>query len=237
MYLDLKTTLFLFDIDGTMTDTSEIDDECFKNTFSELYGFEMAKIDWSTFEHVTDTGLCREVYLRNKKRDISKTEFTRVQNLFFRKIKKAIGQQPDRFRAIEGINEFLMDAKGRGIPIAIATGGWRKSAELKLNAANIEYERFTLATSNDSFNRRTIMNVAIARAQFEYQKVFSNIIYFGDGVWDVETCKAMDMPMIGIDCHQNGKLENTEVNEIFTDFTDFKGIYSAVTKINEKNEQ
>lgn len=231
---DMNSVLFLFDVDGTMTDTKDIDDQCFTEVLSELYGFDIHNMDWSEFNHVTDTGLCDEIYMRHKGRKISKTELKRVQKLFVKKINSSIKNEPKRFNSIPGVQEFLNHATRQNIPMAIATGGWRKSAELKLNAANIPYEPFTLATSNDSFKRRTIMNVAIARAQFEYQRKFSSIIYFGDGLWDAKTCAAMDIPLIGIDFHKTGKLDGSHASHVFSDFKDIKGIYDAVYQIQAK---
>jgi phosphoglycolate phosphatase-like HAD superfamily hydrolase len=81
------------------------------------------------------------------------------------------------------------------------------------------------------------MNVAIARAQFEYQRKFSSIIYFGDGLWDAKTCAAMDIPLIGIDYHETGKLDGSHASHVFSDFTDIPGIYDVVYKIQAKHEK
>jgi beta-phosphoglucomutase-like phosphatase (HAD superfamily) len=49
--------LLIFDIDGTLTDTKRVDDECFINAFQDEYGVILTNTDWTTFVNVTDTGL------------------------------------------------------------------------------------------------------------------------------------------------------------------------------------
>ena len=227
-FSDLRSVLLLFDIDGTLTDTNAIDGACFKSTMEELYGLDLSTTDWSEFEHVTDSGITNELYKRNTGNTMSPKEILRVQNLFVEKLTIAQVKTPETMKALPGVDELMAKLRSHHVPMAIATGGWRKSAQLKLKASEVEYDPFVMATSNDSPHRRTIINVAIARAQFEYQQQFSNIIYFGDGIWDVNTCEAMQIPMIGIDFHKNEKLIALGVKHVFSDFKNVNAIVDAI---------
>jgi len=227
----MENTLVIFDIDGTLTDSKAVDDQCFVDTFSELFDINLNEINWEEFEDVTDTGLSREIIKKYKKREISKTILKKIQRLFFRKLRHAMDQDPDCCRAITGAQEFLNLLQEKQIPLCLATGGWRKSAEMKLKQADLPYEPFTLATSSDHYKRRTIINVAIARAQFEYQQKFSKFIYFGDGIWDVRVCETMGIPIIGVDFHQSGQLEKIPyVSAVIKDYEGTNRLLDLIKK-------
>ena len=65
--------------------------------------------------------------------------------------------------------------------VSIATGGWFESASLKLISAGIQFEGIPLASSDDSFDRTEIMNIAAVRAGVSKP---CSCVYFGDGEWD-----------------------------------------------------
>ena len=46
--------LVLFDIDGTLINSVKTDDECFVQTFDELYDIDLTKANWNEYTHVTD---------------------------------------------------------------------------------------------------------------------------------------------------------------------------------------
>lgn len=228
----LRKTLFLFDVDGTLTDTTLMDDECFIETLMELFDIDLHDTNWNAFEHVTDSGLSYEIFEKEKGRSLSKTNMDKTQKRFFKKIKSRLAAASDKSIVVPGALEFIEYLNANNYPVAIATGGWRKSAEMKLRQAGIPYEPFTLATSSDNHKRRTIMNVAIARAQFEYQIQFDHMIYFGDGIWDAKTCEAMNIPMIGIDRTNKGHLSNqASVRKVVQDFSDQDQVVAACMDI------
>jgi beta-phosphoglucomutase-like phosphatase (HAD superfamily) len=47
--------LVMFDIDGTLTETMKVDEECFVRSFAEVFGFTDIDADWSHYPHVTYT--------------------------------------------------------------------------------------------------------------------------------------------------------------------------------------
>jgi len=54
--------LVMFDIDGTLTETMKVDEECLVRSFVEVFGFTDIETDWSHYPHVTDSGIFHEVY-------------------------------------------------------------------------------------------------------------------------------------------------------------------------------
>lgn len=55
--------LVMFDIDGTLTETMKIDEECFVRSLAEIHGFTGVETDWSRYKHTTDSGIFHEIHL------------------------------------------------------------------------------------------------------------------------------------------------------------------------------
>ena len=53
--------LVMFDIDGTLTQTMKIDEECFVRSFKDVFGFADIDTDWSRYPHTTDSGIFHDV--------------------------------------------------------------------------------------------------------------------------------------------------------------------------------
>jgi beta-phosphoglucomutase-like phosphatase (HAD superfamily) len=51
--------LVMFDIDGTLTETMKVDEECFVRSFMDVFGFSDIDTDWSHYRHTTDSGILR----------------------------------------------------------------------------------------------------------------------------------------------------------------------------------
>jgi beta-phosphoglucomutase-like phosphatase (HAD superfamily) len=54
--------LVMFDIDGTLTETMKVDEECFVRSFMDVFGFSDIDTDWSHYRHTADSGIRRDVY-------------------------------------------------------------------------------------------------------------------------------------------------------------------------------
>jgi FMN phosphatase YigB (HAD superfamily) len=39
--------LVVFDIDGTLTDTNDVDDECFRRAVADIFALSYTSLDWS----------------------------------------------------------------------------------------------------------------------------------------------------------------------------------------------
>ena len=78
--------------------------------------------------------------------------------------------------------------------IAIATGGWRASALLKLESAGFKIDGIPLVTSDDSPIRVDIMRYALAKAG----EGATSVTYFGDGEWDRRACRDLGWDFVAI---------------------------------------
>ena len=208
--------LILFDIDGTLIDSVKTDDQCFIQSFSDLYSIDLSHADWNDFNHVTDSGLTNEIFEQHFNRLPTTDEILELKNHFYNLLKNRI----DEFKVVNGVNEALeMLSKHADCMIAFATGGWRETALLKLSSIDFKIGDLVLTTSNDHYSRKEITKLAIKETLVISQTdEFKNITYVGDGLWDYNTSKELGINFIGIDIKNDHKLLKAGATRVFNDF-------------------
>jgi phosphoglycolate phosphatase-like HAD superfamily hydrolase len=123
---------------------------------------------------------------------------------YARNLSRELERSPDRFRVVTGAPELLERLQAMQWNVAIATGGWRRLARLKLAAARISRD-LLLATSDDSMDRHEIFRLAQLRAVERSGEPHSDVVLVGDGVWDVRVAAAHRWRFLGV-----GKGERAE---------------------------
>ncbi|MEJ7809545.1 MAG: HAD family hydrolase [Gemmatimonadaceae bacterium] len=201
------TRLAVFDIDGTLTATNAVDDECFLRAAGEVLGLEPAGLDWSAAPHVTDVGIAGWLCERHHGRALTRGELARMTERFVSHLRGALAAEPARFAPVAGAVGVLDDLRDAGWMTALATGGWGASARLKLEAAHIvavlaapvAAGDIAFASSDDASTREEILRLALARAaERNGGASFGRVVSVGDGVWDVRTAAAVEWPFVGI---------------------------------------
>src|SRR5262250_1499793 len=54
--------LVIFDIDGTLTQTSRVDEICFSRAFADTHGLEVLADHWAGCPHVSDSGVTQHLF-------------------------------------------------------------------------------------------------------------------------------------------------------------------------------
>ncbi len=54
--------LLVFDLDGTLTKTNAVDEECFVQAFADVFSIRDVNTRWSEYDHVTDVGVLQQVF-------------------------------------------------------------------------------------------------------------------------------------------------------------------------------
>lgn len=210
--------LVIFDIDGTLTNTYKIDENCFVRAFALEFGIFGIQTNWAEYAHTTDSGITQQIFLEKLKRLPSNEELVRIEARFISLLQEAFINNQDLFSEIPGSANVL--AKLQLNPdwcVAIATGGWCESAKLKLQKANLQIEGIPLASANDALSREDIIKTAIIKAKNIYQvEKFQKIVFVGDGVWDVKAAYQLNIAFIGIG---DTKLTNVGATKVMKDFT------------------
>jgi phosphoglycolate phosphatase-like HAD superfamily hydrolase len=193
----MTSQLAIFDIDGTLTATNAVDDECFLCAVAEVFGLPVATLDWSAAPHVTDSALARWLSQQHRGRAPDDRELARLRDRFLELLSDELARRPDRFAPVAGAPELLPSLRAEGWQVALATGAWRLSAQLKLAAAGLDCRDVPLACADDGLTREEIVQQACARAGFSMSAA-TKIVSVGDGVWDVRTARSLGLRFVGV---------------------------------------
>lgn len=188
--------LVMFDIDGTLVETSNFEDRIFSQAVRSVLTGEIDK-NWSNYKNVTDTGIIEEICKQKNLANQSKTILTDIQKAFVKLTTSYISSNPNSITEIPGALAFLNNLlQEPEVCVAVATGGWRETAFLKLEKIGVDAKSLNIATSSDSSQRTKIMEIAEYRAMGE--KLSSSRTYFGDGDWDKRACDELGFDFIAI---------------------------------------
>lgn len=191
--------LIVFDIDGTLTDTNLVDGECYWHAVCAVLGIIGEQPDWSSFRNVTDTGIAAELCRQHLGRELSNEESEAIGSRLAAGLELALIGEDPLAHQIPGSAEVLsILSNSSDFALALATGGLRISAELKLRRAGLAAFELPLTSSTDAVAREDILRIAAARAAAKYKTDFSKFTYVGDGVWDVKTAVELGWQFIGI---------------------------------------
>lgn len=226
-------TGIIFDIDGTLTNTTKVDDKCFIKAFKNVFEIDISNQDWSELKNVTDWGITEEIILKNWNRIPTEIEYKKMVSEFVSELQSEFKKDKKEFREINGASNFIKFLiEKSNVKIGIATGGWKKSAILKLKSIGIDSTEFVFSNSNDFKTRENIVLNAISKLNLKWENKIERIIYFGDGTWDYVTCEKLGIEFVGIDNSNNDKLKKIGVKTIFNDFEQCELIYKTL-KIKE----
>lgn len=218
----------IFDIDGTLTNTKGIDDHCFITSFKNVFDLDIRNEDWSKLKNVTDWGITEEIILREFSRQPTTEEFDLMLNEHVCQLTEAKSTDPDQFAIVEEADDFLEIMRQHpDFAVGIATGAWEKSARLKLGSFELDFDEIAFSNSSKFKSRDEITNDVIAQLSTKNGEP-EEVIYFGDGEWDLRTCQKLGIRFIGIDCNTDGKLKALGVENIFKDYLDQDSIISII---------
>jgi|SRR5688572_2614030 len=220
--------LAVFDIDGTLTDTNAVDDECFTRAVADVLGLDPVALDWSMAPHVTDSGLLRWLAERHRGDPPTPVEADAVQRRFLELLRAELAATPARFRPVPGAATVLRAVQAAGWEVAIATGGWEASARLKLMAIGLDPSAWALASASDAETRAEILRLAVQRAMGGGTEP-ARVVSIGDGVWDVRAAAALGWPFVGVASEVRAdRLRIAGASTILPDLADVPALCAAL---------
>ncbi len=213
--------LVIFDIDGTLANTKQIDDACFIKAFDTTFQIDIRQQKWEDLTNLTDWSITEEIIQQQLKRNPTEAEYGLMETNMIHNLQTAKRENPAHFQEIPGAKSFFDYLQTLpNITLGIATGAWEKSALIKLNAIDISPINLPFSNSSHFKTREGITNHTIQQATAKYDGDFEEIIYFGDGVWDFKTCRNLGIRFIGIDVLRDGKLRDIGAKTVFRDYRD-----------------
>ena len=185
--------LIVFDVDGTLVGGERHDWACFDQAIEAVLSFKPTPEFFASLPEITAQAMAAEAVARVG-REKGKGLEENIRDEYLRRLRLVHLNDPLAFPARNGVVGLLARlSKLNGVGVAIATGDWRSTSSFKLGAAGIDTSTMPMATSSDAPSRSEIIQLAARRAK----RPLSDVVYIGDGVWDLKACKALGVPFIG----------------------------------------
>lgn len=195
----------IFDIDGTLLDSTAVDDEIFHGALHHVLGPIKFRDSLAEYEFVSDSGILQQV--------IVDSDLLHLPDPTDKVIAAFVDGLSEHFSAngafpeIPGARSFLASLQSsQDHYVAIATGGWSASARLKLETAEFDLDDIHVSTADVNPDRTEIMRAALDRPEQEY----NSITYYGDGIWDRDACEKLGWDFVpvgpklgGLDSYQH----------------------------------
>lgn len=225
-------TLLIFDVDGTLVQsTDKADSLCFAGTYKQVYGKPFPTIDWRRYPHVTDTTIFRTVIREHFDREAGHEEMFEFETVYVEALRKNRLARPHHFFEIPGARALVHRLLARpDYLLAIATGGWRRSAHVKMQHVGIPSQALLVSGADGKATREAIIGEVLELAH-RIESRFQKIVYVGDAVWDVVTTRNLQMNFVGI--RRNNDLETLQkigATQVLPHFLDQDAFFQAIAK-------
>ncbi|MBC7788690.1 MAG: HAD family hydrolase [Anaerolineae bacterium] len=223
------TRLAIFDIDGTLTDTNAVDDECFQRAVAEILGLDSVRFNWQDAPHVTDSAITTWICESQYGRAPHGAELDQILARFLKLLAEELANNPGRFIPVCGADDALLALRRAGWDLALATGGWESSARLKLAAGGLQCADLAFASASDALSREEIVQIARKRAEDQSGHSYSRVVSVGDGEWDVRCARALALPFVGIGTGSRAEmLRRAGATIILPDLSDTAVLFDAL---------
>jgi phosphoglycolate phosphatase-like HAD superfamily hydrolase len=215
----------IFDIDGTLTDTTEVDDRCYTRAIEDVFGFSSFETNYGHYRNTTDSGIIDQLFMERKGRTYTAEE----QQAFITHFLSLLHEAHDTtcIKEISKAGKIIEQlCQIDGLSIGLATGGWKESALFKLRCAGINIEGVTAASfAQDAKARHEIIGHTIRKMNEKHGAGPDSIVYVGDGNWDYLATVELGIQFIGIDNKKLAHLHDIIKIADYDDIHQHIGVY------------
>ena len=215
--------LVVFDLDGTLARTSVVDAECYARSLVDTLGLQGVDSDFNRYEHVTDEGILTQFFIEHFGRVPVAWERESIRDRFVSLLADRCAADATEFAEVSGAGSLMARLLGGARwGVALATGGWRRSAEFKIRHAGLHAAGLPSAFAEDGPSREAIVKAAIGRACQQYrQPKFERVVSVGDSLWDVRTARNLGLPFLGVAAEPGATiLRANGVSHVLEDYLD-----------------
>lgn len=216
--------LAIFDIDGTLTETNDVDSVCFVRAMGDAHAVAEVNTNWGEYAHTTDSYITREVLRGHFGRAPEDAERDKFISRFVGLLEESRSRDAALFGETAGASAALALLRAEpGWAVAIATGCWRESGLMKLSAAGLETAGVPAAFAEDGVSREEILLAALARARNSYGlEGFDRVVSLGDGRWDVSAARNLGFAFVGVGGGERAAtLREAGASHVIEDFKDY----------------
>jgi phosphoglycolate phosphatase-like HAD superfamily hydrolase len=210
--------LFVFDIDGTITNSVAAHQRSFEKAFGDV-GISDVDTNWATYTHHTDSWIFGEIFRRNFGRSPTLSEKAAFAEAVEANFDTELSEQPilQMAGAVEFLTKIMSDSR---TAYAFATGSYRQPALRKLASVGLTFPLELLVTADDFETREDLVSSAIVSASKCFGvSEFAQVVSIGDGVWDYLAARNLNLQFVGIATGPHGeKLKAVGALNVFPDF-------------------
>ena len=211
--------LVIFDVDGTLTRTSALNGRALARAFEETLQTPMPSRDWADYPRVSATGLLEDAAQRALDRPPTEPERAAVRARYVELVATTLFSMKERLE-VPGAVQALDRLRAAGHAVALATGDWRESAQIKLERDGFDVDDVPLAAADDALAREDIIRAAYQASGGA--DVHPHVVYVGDEVWDLSAARSLGLAIVGLSADgQDARLREAGVQDILRDFEDF----------------
>jgi len=220
--------LAIFDIDGTLLKSARLDEECWCEAVRLTFGIDGVDTDWGAYEHSTDRAILDEVLRTHLGRRMTDDDERTMLDRFVALLTERVKRDRADVAPTLGAADALAALRDLGWRVAIGTGGWRRSAQLKLGWAGLRTDGIPAAFAEDGPERERIILTAQRRALPE-GLTMRRFVYLGDGRWDAKAAASVGAAFIGVGTEETAeKLRRAGASVVLADFRDVGALVEAL---------
>lgn len=183
----------VFDIDGTLLQSAGVDDDLYKDAVRSVIRGALIRPSLSDYDYVSDSGILAQILTDNSVPN-NPERVSMIKSKFMDLLRTHILEHGP-FPEIPGAKNVLKKFnESPDHAVAIATGGWRQPALLKLKTAGFSELGCPIATADDAYDRKEIMSIALSQLGGS----FSSVTYFGDGPWDRDATSRLGWNFVAV---------------------------------------
>src|SRR3954471_21899340 len=116
--------LVFFDLDGTLTATSAVDETCFVEAFADALNIHDLSTNWLDYDHATDSAVTSQAFLKQFGCEPESHEISKVVEQFVVLLGRHHELDSDRYAEIPGASAFLTELQ----KIRIGVSRWPPEA-------------------------------------------------------------------------------------------------------------
>jgi phosphoglycolate phosphatase-like HAD superfamily hydrolase len=224
--------LAVFDIDGTLTQSTELDDRCYVRAMQEVFGISGFATDWLQYRYSTDSGILGELLETHRGSPPDAAEQERFRLHFHGLLQAEVRQCSQAIIEVPGAARMIARLQEEGWRVAVATGTWRCSGDFKLGLAGIEASQLPMATADDAPDRAEIIRHAVDRAiSANGQAAVDRVVYVGDGVWDFRSARQLGIGFVGVGTgRKQQRLREAGAMAIVADYADESSVLALLDR-------